>query len=57
MDWLMGSQHAVQNLPQRSNFVAGFPFHKAEQYYTQLKIAYSISEGMAGQPNENTAEY
>lgn len=48
---------AVQNLPQKSNFVVGFPFHKAEQYYTQLKTAHRISVGMAGKPKENAAEY
>lgn len=50
------ASNAVQNLPQKSNFVAGFTFHKAEQYYTQLKTAHSISEDMTGKPKENAAE-
>lgn len=38
--------------------MAGFTFHKAEQYYTQLeKTARSVSEGMAGKPKENVAEH
>lgn len=51
------ARSAVQNLPQKSNFVAGFPFHKAEQYYTQLKTAHNVSEGVAGKPKENATEY
>lgn len=43
---------------QKSNFVAGFTFHKAEQYYTQLqKSVPGVSVGRTGKPEENVAEH
>lgn len=57
MDWFMGSQKCCTESTPKSNFVAGFPFDTAEQYCSQLKTANNISEGIAGKPKENAADY
>lgn len=47
-------KRGLQSL-QKMTCVAGSPFQKAELNFTQLwKMAYSISEGMAGKPKENS---
>lgn len=42
--------------PQKSNFVAGFTFHKAEQYYTQRSQLTVFWRVLVGKPQENVAE-